>query len=102
MRAKKVDANHSAVVDHLRSIGWRVWDSSAVGRGFPDLVVSHTRTGETCLVEVKAGRGELNEIQRGFRDKWPGPVFVVRSPDDATRQLTLWLLSKLRPIGNPG
>ena len=97
MRAKKVDANHSEVVSHLRAIGWRVHDSSAVGRGFPDLVVAHVRTRHMALVEVKAGRGDLNELQRKFRDSWPGPLFVVRSPDDAERQLTLWLLS-LAPL----
>lgn len=93
MRAKKVDRNHAEIVSHLRAIGWCVHDSSAVGKGFPDLVVSHGRTGSTALVEVKAGRGELNELQRGFRDRWPGPIFVVRSPDDAEKQLTLWLLT---------
>ena len=50
-----------------------------------------------ALVEVKAGKGDLNELQRKFRDSWPGPLFVVRSPDDAERQLTLWLLS-LAPL----
>lgn len=94
MRARKTDANHSAVVNHLRSIGWSVWDTSAVGRGFPDLVVS--RLGHTVLVEVKAGKATTNELQRGFIDKWAGAVFIVRSPDDAERQLTLWLLSQVQ------
>ena len=96
MRAKKVDTNHAEIVSHLRAIGWRIHDSSAVGRGFPDLVCAHVRTRQMALVEVKHGKGDLNPLQRKFRDDWPGPIFVVRSPDDAERQLTLWLLSLAR------
>lgn len=91
MRAKKVDANHAAVRDHLRSRGWCVHDTAAVGRGFGDFVVS--RLGHTAILEVKDGRGELNELQRRFRDGWQGAYFVVRSPEDAIKQLTLWLLT---------
>ena len=92
VRAKKVDANHAAISARLRSIGWFVSDSSGVGRGYPDLTVS--RLGHTALVEVKHGKGELNELQRKFRDKWQGAYFVVRSPEDAEKQLTLWLLTQ--------
>ena len=50
--AKKVDANHSLVVKTLREMGCSVFDTSSVGRGFPDLVVSRKRA--TTLVEVKS------------------------------------------------
>lgn len=93
VRAKKVDSNHAEIVSHLRATGWWVHDSSADGRGFPDLVIAHERTRQIALVEVKAGKGSLNDLQRKFRDKCPGAYFVVRSPDDAERQLTLWLLT---------
>jgi hypothetical protein len=96
MIAKRVDKNHGQIVSHLRATGWRVYDSSALGRGFPDLVVAHERTRHQALVEIKHGKGDLNAIQRKFRDEWPGAVFTVRSPDDATSQLTLWLLSLAR------
>lgn len=92
MRAKKVDENHAAVRDHLRSIGWSVFDSSGVGRGYGDLTVS--RFGHTALVEAKVGKHGLNELQRKFRDSWQGAYFVVRSPEDAEKQLQLWLLSQ--------
>lgn len=94
MRAKKVDANHAAVRDHLRSIGWSVFDSSGIGRGYGDLTVSRLR--HTAVVETKVGTKGLNELQRDFRDKWQGAYFVVRSPEDAEKQLTLWLLSLAR------
>jgi hypothetical protein len=56
-----------------------------------DALVS--RLGHTAIVEIKTEKGELNKVQRKFRDGWAGAYFVVRSPDDAERQLTLWLLS---------
>jgi len=97
VRAKKVDANHAEIVDHLRSIGWSVWNTSAVGRGFSDVVVARLR--HTALVEIKSGKSEPNDLQRRFRDKWQGAYFVVRSPQDAEKQLSLWLLS--HRIGKP-
>ena len=99
-RAAKTDENHAAIRDHLRDGGWSVWDSSAVGRGFGDFVVS--RLGHTAVLEAKVGAKGLNELQRTFRDKWQGAYFVVRSPDDAERQLNLWLLTQAPLTGNPG
>lgn len=93
MRAKKTDANHKAVLDHLRAIGWSVFDSSAFGRGMGDALVS--RFGHSAVVEIKFGAGEPNELQRKFRDKWQGAYFIVRSPEDAEKQLSAWLLAQV-------
>lgn len=91
MRAKKVDRTHGAIRDHLRAIGYSVWDSSAVGGGFPDLVVA--RCGFTALVECKSGSEagaemELNEAQRRFRDAWQGSFVVAATPQQAERELS--------------
>ena len=94
MRAKKVDRGHAAIAAHIRSIGWSVFDSSAIGGGFPDTVVS--RLGHTALMEIKHGKSDLNTLQRKFSDGWAGAYFVVRSPEDAEKQLSLWLLSLAR------
>lgn len=89
-RAAKVDTTHGAIRDHLRAIGWRVYDSSAIGGGFPDLVVS--RSGFTALVECKSGSEagaemDLNEAQRRFRDGWEGAFVVAATPAQAEREL---------------
>jgi Holliday junction resolvase len=51
--ARKVDANHSEIVDALRAAGVRVFDMSATGEGCPDLCC--LVRGHTVWVEVKDG-----------------------------------------------
>jgi hypothetical protein len=92
MRAKRVDGNHGEVRDHLRAVGWRIYDSSGFGRGFPDFVAS--RRGFTALVEVKDGSKvpsarKLTDAQEKFWKVWPGVKIVAKSPQDAERQLDL-------------
>lgn len=94
MRAKKVDETQAAIVSHLRGNSWSVLLTHTVGGGAPDAFAS--RLGHTAALEFKTGKGDLNELQRKFRDEWQGAYFVVRSPDDAERQLTLWLLCQAR------
>ena len=94
-RAAKTDESHGRIRDHLRAIGWRVYDSSAFGGGFPDLVCA--RGGYTALVECKSGSEagaemELNEAQRRFRDGWPGAFVVAATPEQAERELAAWYL----------
>lgn len=88
MRAKKVDGNHGRIREHLRAIGWSVFDTSAVGRGFPDLVVAR-RGGFTALVEVKQPGKKLNAGQQLFSRGWDGVVIKATSPEDAEQQLDL-------------
>lgn len=54
MRARRTDANHAAIMADLRKAGFRVHDTSALGGGFPDLVVFRPDCG-LFLVEVKDG-----------------------------------------------
>ncbi len=70
MRAKRVDANQSLVVEAARRVGLRVYDTSGVGGGFPDLVVQYG--GITELWEVKdpakpPSARKLNPRQQGIR-----------------------------------
>lgn len=88
MRAKKVDGNHGAVRDHLRAIGWSVFDTAPVGRGFPDLVCA--RRGFTALVEIKDGeKKHLRPEQQRFAREWRGVVIKATSPSDAETKLDL-------------
>jgi len=87
-RAAKKDSNHNAIAAHLRSIGFSVLDTSAIGRGFPDCLVG--RAGFACLVEIKnpAGKGiKLTADEQRVRDQWTGPYLVVTSPKDAENKI---------------
>lgn len=80
--ARQVDANQAAIVAALRKIGCSVFVASAIGRGFPDLVVGKDQ--KTFLVECKVKKGTLTPVQKSFYDSWHGEdVKVVRSVEDA-------------------
>lgn len=85
--ARKKDANQGPIVTGLIQAGYSVFDASAVGAGFPDLVVGGVcrRTGErrTWIMEVKTIKGKLNPLQVEWHDTWRGPIHVIRSLDDA-------------------
>lgn len=92
MRAARVDDNQQAIVDHLRSIGWRVHITSRLGGGFPDLAV--TRDGFTALVEIKDGSKppsarKLTQAEVLFWQGWGCEPLVVLDPKDAEEKLEL-------------
>ena len=79
--AKRVDSNHSLVVKTLRELGCSVFDTSSVGRGFPDLVVSK---GATALVEVKRDEtAPYTKSQLEFLKNWQGTVCRIHDVQGA-------------------
>jgi len=79
-RAAKVDENQRNIVAALRAIGCSVAVTSAVGSGFPDLVVGDW--GKTYLMEVKRGdkppsRRVLTQDQIDFHASWHGQICVI-------------------------
>ena len=86
MRARRVDSNHADIVAGLRSVGARVLDLSAVGKGCPDLAVAFR--GRCTMLEVKRSDGppskaQQNDAQREFQASWAAPYVVVRTIEDA-------------------
>lgn len=91
--AARVDANQKEVVSFLRAVGYFVWPTHTAGRGFPDLVVSGP--GWVVLLEVKDGSKppsgqRLTPAERDFFASFPGPVFKVRSPEQAVQRIERW------------
>jgi Holliday junction resolvase len=84
-RAAKVDANQEQVVSALRAAGASVQSLAAIGKGCPDLLVG--RAGELFLMEVKHGKGKVNELQTKWHAEWKTPVAVVYGPEDALRAI---------------
>jgi hypothetical protein len=90
MWARRIDANQGSVVSYLRALGWSVFITSPLGRGFPDLVVGCP--GFAAVVEVKDGdkvpsKRQLTPDEKTFREMWQGPYVIAESPEDAARQL---------------
>lgn len=92
-RAAKADDNQAVIVAAFRAMGCTVQHLHTVGRGVPDLLVfvpgiDGVRQAETCLVEIKDGnkppsKQRLTPDERAFVDQWRGPVYVVRSIEEA-------------------
>lgn len=75
------DSNHAMIVAHYRALHCSVFDTHAVGLGFPDLVVGIG--GMTALVEVKDEDGKLRASQELFIRTWRGgKVEIVRTERD--------------------
>ena len=78
----KPDSNQSDIVKALEKVGANVYDASQAGGGFPDLLVEY----RSCfyLLECKTGKRKLNKDQQKFHWKFKrGPIYVVRSPQEA-------------------
>lgn len=82
-RAAKVDSNQPEIVAALRALGISV---EIIGKPL-DLLIYNPRRNETALLEVKNpdGKNELTKEQVQFLERWPGPVYIARSKDEAIR-----------------
>lgn len=92
MRAAKVDANQAEIVAALRKAGAFVQVTSAVGQGFPDLVVAFN--GRWLALECKDGAKspsaqKLTDVQIKWHEtaKQYAPVYVVNSVAQALQAL---------------
>lgn len=93
-RAAKTDDNQAMIVAAFRGAGATVTDTSAVGQGFPDLVVGYKK--KNLLVEVKDGSKppsarKLTPAQVKFHGEWRGTVHIVETVEQA-----LELLARVR------
>lgn len=87
--ARRVDAPHKAVMQALRKTGWIVFDTSRIGRGFPDLVMA--KAGRVVFVEVKDGTKppsarQLTNAEAKFYNEFltaGAQVRIVNSVSDA-------------------
>lgn len=80
MRAKKTDNNQKDIISALRQAGVSVFDTSSVGRGFPDLVLGWQ--GMNYLVEIKTIKGKPTEHQINFFTNWLGQAILIRDVKD--------------------
>ena len=85
--AKRTDRNHGHIRAALRDAGWFVKDTSAIGRGWPDLYIARKGTEDEparCLwVEIKDGeksasRRQLTAAQVQLHKELAAAGFPVR------------------------
>jgi len=95
-----VDGKQAAIVAALRANGMSVKDCSAVGQGFPDLIVGFR--GGHYAIECKSPKSVTHRVaepltaaQRVFRAAWAGDIGMVRTPDAAVE----WVLGQARKEG---
>ena len=84
-RARK-DMNQDEIVSTFRYLGFSVAITSALGGGFPDIVIGKNE--KNWLVEIKNGdlspsERELTDDEKDFHEKWKGKIFIVNSVDEA-------------------
>lgn len=83
------DKNHNTIAKTFSNAGFSVFDTSQVGYGFPDMVIA--KRGVSALIEVKSTYGVLTPNQVKFISNWQGEVYVIRSVDEASNLIALWL-----------
>lgn len=89
---RRTDGNHAVIREELRRLGLSVTDTSHVGGGFPDLVVSCGLA--AAFVEVKdpkqpPSKRELTDKEQAFFELHK-PSYVVFTGDDCA-----WLRAQL-------
>jgi Holliday junction resolvase len=84
--AKRVDKNQQMIVEEFRKLGFCVYITSHVGRGFPDILLGMGNT-HTILVEIKSTeKAKFTDAQNEFMSKWTGgPVVRIDSIDGVHR-----------------
>jgi len=87
MRNAKIDRTHRDVVQALRACGYGVQSLATVGKGCPDLLVS--ARGRWYVLEVKAEKGKVRDLQATWHGQHCAPVHVVRSAEDAVNAISV-------------
>jgi len=94
MRAARVDANQSEIVECFKEFGFSVQTLHTVGHGVPDLLIG--KHGKNWLIEVKDGaKRKLTCDQEKWHSEWRGQVTVIYNVDQATEFANNAILGRL-------
>lgn len=89
-RAARKDDNQTLIVKQLRQLGYSVYITSMVGKGFPDLVIG--KRNKNYLVELKDGSKppsarKLTDDEAKFIEGWQGTIIVAHDLDGILNQI---------------
>lgn len=80
MQAKRVDNNHSEIIEQAKKLGMSVQSLHTIGKDCPDVLLGYA--GINILCEIKSGKNDLSDGQQKYHDEWQGQIATVRSIDD--------------------
>lgn len=83
MSPTRTDKNQQIIIDTFIKLGYKVRDTSAIGQGFPGLIIC--RTGENILVECQTETAMLTTDQIKFISDWNSAVYICRDADDCVQ-----------------
>jgi len=93
-KAARIDANQPEIVATFRKLGATVDITSAVGDGFPDIIVNCFKI--SVKVEIKDGskvpsKQKLTKAEKEHHDKCKGATVIINSIDQC-----IWLIDQMR------
>lgn len=80
MQPKKVDLNHTEILEQAKKLGMSVQSLHTVGKNCPDVLFGYA--GINILCEIKSGNNDLSDGQKQYHDEWQGQICTVRNIDD--------------------
>lgn len=85
--AKRIDANHTQIVNDLRKMGVHVYDLNLSGGGLTDIMIH--RNDRTFFVElkVKGASAVVKKTQVKFLSEWQGFCGIARSLEDVVAMI---------------
>ncbi len=88
MIAKRVDDNQEQIMRDLRKVGCEVTSIASVGKGCPDLLISHE--GYWFVFEIKDGSKvksaqKLTKDEKRWIERQKAPVHIITCTADALR-----------------
>jgi hypothetical protein len=87
-RARK-DANQAGIEQALKHLGISYADTSALGKGYPDLAIGHN--GVTYLFEIKQPcknpLAELTPQEETFMANWSGHYAIVTTLEEVLKEI---------------
>jgi hypothetical protein len=81
MRAKRKDGNQKIIEEALTKAGYWWFDTSALGRGYPDLHVV-SKSDISVMVEVKMPGEKLTPAEEKFWKDYEAPLAIITSAEE--------------------
>lgn len=80
MTYKKIDKNHTEIVECARKLGFSVQSLHTVGKDCPDAIFGYDNLNLYC--EIKSENGKLSDGQQDYHDSWQGQICTIYSVED--------------------